>query len=90
MVGDLMRLDDRTPARRAFNEYLKVVRRPQGRPKLTWGRLVYNDIKQFSNLNVNFDNEFSCFRDLTDICADRQRWRKIVGHNVAVCNVNMF
>ena len=81
-VGHLLRLDERTPARQALNKYFVEVVRPVGRPKLTWVRSVFNDVKTYSDLEINFGSEFLMFRDLVTICADRIKWRKIVKHIV--------
>ena len=35
-LGHMMRLHPETPARNTFEEYLRKVKRPQGRPKTTW------------------------------------------------------
>ena len=40
----MQRLDDNTPARQALKEALRSVNKPQGRPKITWLKLVRNNL----------------------------------------------
>ena len=89
-LGHLTRLDERTPARLALKEYLKEVRRPPGRPKLTWVKLVINNLQKYSDLNLNYVSENSTFNELFILCADRQKWRSIVKHIVLQCATNMY
>ena len=62
----------------ALKKYLKEVRRPPGRPNLTWVKLVINNLQKYSNLNLNYVSENSTFNDLFILCADRQTWRSRV------------
>ena len=56
-LGHLLRLNVNTPARVALIEYLKEAPKPVGRPKLMWARLVYNNVGQYSDLDLNYNNE---------------------------------
>ena len=89
-VGHLARLNDNTPARAALREYLKDIPKPVGRPKSTWARLVYNNVQQYSGLDLNYNSEKSFFNDLIPICADRKKWRNIVKHIMLQCATNMY
>ena len=44
-LGHLMRLHPETPARLAFADYLRKVKRPKGRPQRTWMELIKHDLK---------------------------------------------
>ena len=85
-----MRLNDKTPARVALREYLKEITKPVGRPKLTWARLVYNNVRQYSGLDLNYNSEKSFFNDLFPTCADRKKWRNIVKHIMLQCGTDMY
>ena len=39
-----MHLHPETPARKTLKEYLRKVKRPQGRPKTTWVQTVRQDL----------------------------------------------
>ena len=89
-LGHLCRLNEKTPARKALDEYLKESRRPAGRPKLTWCKLVTENIEQYSNLQINFKSESSMFKDLIPICADRKRWKQTVKNIMLQSATDMF
>lgn len=76
-LGHLMRLDKRTPARRALQEYTNKGKRPQKRPKETWVSMIKKSLKN-SELNLNFKNDVELFSHLEHICEDRKNWRKFV------------
>ena len=50
----MVRLEEDTPARIAFKEYIREDKRPPRKPTLTWYKTVYEDIKNHSGLNINF------------------------------------
>ena len=47
-----MRLDEKTPARIALKEYLTPMRRPVGRPALTWLKQIETDLNA-TNVQLN-------------------------------------
>ena len=55
--GHLMRLSPDTPAQVALNLYLQKVKKPQGGVKQTWLGNIYKDIKENSNLDIDFKDE---------------------------------
>ena len=69
-----------TPARKALEEYLKPLKRPPGRPKLTWMSVIYTNLKTYSGLEgeVDFTNAQTMIQDLGMLCNDRKRWRTFV------------
>ena len=89
-LGHLIRLDEKTPARRALDEYLKESRKPTGRPKLTWGKLITKNIELYSDLIINNNSQISTFKDLIPICADRNRWRQTVKHIMLQSATDMY
>ena len=76
--GHMARLPEDTPARKAFNIYLEDARRPQGRPILTWYQTVYDDLKQNSNINIDFTNKSEATKSLIELCQERIEWKNIV------------
>ena len=66
-LGHLLRLDERTPARQALDEFIRKTKRPRGKPKLTWLKTVEKD------LNTTFDLDY-----LTTLASDRVAWRDLV------------
>ena len=45
-LGHLLRLPEDTPARKALAEYQRPVKKPRGKPKMTWVSLVLQKLKQ--------------------------------------------
>ena len=76
-LGHLLRLPDETPAKKAVNEYTKQIKRKVGRPRLTWFKQIYNDLKDKID-SINLKDEFSMIKDLDIICRDRKRWKSII------------
>ena len=70
-LGHLMRLHPETPARKALKEYLRKVKRPQGRPKTTWMQTVKQDL---SNIGIKLyrSNEAKTLNKLSDLTRDRK------------------
>ena len=53
-----MRLDEKTPARVALKEYLTPMRRPVGRPALTWLKQIETDLNATNvQLNLKFPEQ---------------------------------
>ena len=76
-LGHLLRLHETTPTRRALAEGIKKMKRPQGRPKDTWIKMIENYLKD-STLNINFKNDETMINDLIIHCSDRKGWRTFV------------
>ena len=66
--GHLMRLDENTPARKALKVALIKLKRPRGRPKLTWIELMRKQL-QANNLT---------WEEASDLAKDRKEWRDIL------------
>ena len=76
-LGHLLRLPVDTPARKALQEYIRPVKKKVGRPKTTWFRQIYDDLKG-NVVNVNFKDEYTMIKDLDIICKNRTVWNKII------------
>ena len=76
-LGHLLRLQETTPARRALAEAIQIKKRPPGRPKDTWIKMIRNYLKD-SNLQINFKNDETMINDLIVYCSDRKGWRHFV------------
>jgi sorting nexin-29 len=68
--GHLIRLDEKTPVKQAFEEALRYTKKPQGRPKPTWIALIKKDL-------YNIDPLMNLQR-AEEIAKDRIAWRKFV------------
>jgi hypothetical protein len=66
--GHLCRLPDNAPAKKALEEAQKPVRRPRGRPKMTWLAVVSNQLKDVG-LTI---------KEADALAQDRKTWAKIV------------
>ena len=69
-----MRLHPETPARQALVEFLRPVRRPQGRPIKTWFECVRNDLKDM-NIDIKNKKAEEVIRILEYHTHIRERWR---------------
>ena len=76
-LGHLFRLPDETPAKKSLYEYLKPIQKKIGRPKTTWFRQIFNDLKG-NIVNVNFKDEYKMINDLQHLCKDRKLWNEII------------
>ena len=76
-LGHLMRLHPETPARKALKEYLRKVKRPQGRPKTTWMQTVRQDLTSIG-IKLDLSKEAQTLKRLSDLTHDRKNWRGIV------------
>ena len=45
-LGHVMRLEDDTPAKQALQEFLKLVKKPRGRPTTTWLKKISSDLSE--------------------------------------------
>ena len=72
-----MRLHPETPARKALKEYLRKVKRPQGRPKTTWMQTVRQDLTSIG-IKLDLSKEEQTLKGLSDLTHDRKNWGGIV------------
>ena len=77
-LGHLLRLDRETPARKALKEACRDVKKVVGRHKRTWIELVRKDLDPEGRLSGVNDDQY--FEQLSEVCADRVRWRKLVNY----------
>ena len=80
-VGHLMRLHPETPARRAFTEYPRKIKRPKGRPQRTWLEPIKHALIAI-NVILDYNNPNQTIEQLTQMAYDINYWRTIVGHVV--------
>ncbi len=66
--GHLMRLPDTTPAKQSLREAERESKKPRGRPKLTWLKMIQ---KQLNELNIKY-------ADIEILTSDRNNWRQII------------
>ena len=59
-------MPDRTPAKLAFKEHLKISKGNRGRPKHTWIRQINEDLKLMNKTR----------KDLTENNYERSEWKK--------------
>ena len=84
-TGHLLRLDDKTPARKAFKEFNRKTTNNIGcGNKLTWKKLVNNNLSQIDK-NLSLDNA-----DITSLAEDREFWRKKVVRGITACPLRAF
>ena len=72
-----MRLHPETPARKALKEYLRNVKRPQGRPKITWIQTVRQDLAKVG-IKLDLSRGAQTFDTLSRLTRDRKNWCGIV------------
>ena len=72
-----MRLHPETPARKALKEYLRKVKRPQGRPKTTWMQTIRQDLACVG-IKLDLSKEAQTLNRLSELTQDRKNWRGIV------------
>ena len=78
-LGHVMRLDEKTLARVALKEYLTQMRRPVGRPALTWLKQIETDLNATNvQLNLSKDSPEQIIITLEKITKDRSNWRRII------------
>ena len=77
-LGHLLRLPENTPAKIALDRFIEKKQVPVGRPTSTWLKLVLNDIKKHSDINIGNDLQNN-IKNLTLICMDRKYWKTLVG-----------
>ena len=89
-LGHLLRLDQETPVRKALNEACRKVNKIAGRHKLTWIELVRKDIDDIDkNLVSNSAEDNVFFKKLSEVCADKIRWRKIIKDYIMLNTTDM-
>ena len=76
-LGHLLRLHPDTPARRALEEYLRLTKKPQGRPKLTWISLIKQDLRT-ARIELNLKEPQETLDTLCGLARDRNAWRDLV------------
>ena len=72
-----MRLDPETPARMSISEFLRPVKRPQGRPKKTWMEIVRSDPKGV-NIELDYKKPKEAIDKLVHHAQNREWWRGLV------------
>ena len=72
-----MRLHPETPARKALEEYLRKVKRPQGRPKTTWMQTIRQDLNSIG-IKLDLSKATKTLNRLLELTHDRKTWRSIV------------
>ena len=82
-----MRLHPETPARKALKEYLKKVKRPQVRPKMTWMQTVRQDLASIG-IKLDLSKEAKILNKLSDLTRGRKNWlgnvRRVVQYELRV------
>ena len=78
--GHLLRLPNETPAKQALRAALTPVKRPRGKPKLTWLGLIQKDLAKI-NIRVSLEN----LEDLIKLANERSRWYGLTG--LAMSNI---
>ena len=76
-LGHVMRLDPETPARMSISEFLRPVKRPQGRPKKTWMEIVRSDLKEV-NIELDYKKPKEAIDKLVHHAQNREWWRGLV------------
>ena len=76
-LGHLMRLNENTPARLAFEEFLRKGKKPKGRPPLTWPEIIRKDLAEI-NIKLDYNNPLQTIETLLKITQDRDQWRDLV------------
>ena len=78
-----MRLHPETPARKALKEYLRKVKRPQGRPKMTWMQTVRQDLASIE-IKLDLSKEAQTLKRLSDLTNWRGIVRRVVQYQLRV------
>ena len=75
LLGHIMRLHEQSPAAQAFSNALQPAKAKIGRPKLTWLKLITQDLINYLNIfpDPNFNN-------VKILCQNRDQWRTMVGN----------
>ena len=72
-LGHLMRLHPETPARKTLKEYLRKVKRPQGRTKMTWVQTVRQDLASIG-IKLDLSKEAQTLNRLYELTQNRKNW----------------
>ena len=70
-LGHLLRLPEETPAKQALREGLRKVKRPKGKPKLTWLGLITKELREIGH-NTDIDS-------LIETANERDVWKGLMG-----------
>ena len=73
----MTRLHPETPARNAFEEYLKKVKRPPGRPKTMWMQTIRQDLSKIG-IKLDLSNATETLNKLVELTQNRTDWSNIV------------
>ena len=72
-----MRLHPETLAIKAFEEYLRKLKRPQGRPKTTWMQTIRQDLNSIG-IKLDLSKATKTLDRLLELPHNRRNWRSIV------------
>jgi len=71
-LGHLFRMNENTPVRKALKFAKEEYQKPRGRPKLTWIKLVADQLEKEMEITWNQAEE---------LAQDRKNWRELVKNN---------
>ena len=72
-----MRLNPETSARKALEEYLRKVKRPQERPKTTWMQTIRKDLNSHE-IKLDPSKSTKTLDRLLELTHNKKNWRSIV------------
>ena len=72
-----MRLDETTPVRIALEEAIKPTVNKRGRPKVTWLKTIYEDLR-LGGVELKLNSTESTIEVLKDITKDRKLWKHFI------------
>ena len=81
----MMRLDENTPARRAFVEAIKVDCRKKRHHAVRWIDIIKKDLS-VANINLDFNKPHDTLLLLQRLTENRKNWKDII-HQVCETNV---
>ena len=76
-LGHLMHLHPETPARKALKDYLRKMKWPQGRPKMTWMQTGRQDLAS-AGIELDLSRGAQSLDKLSRLTHDRRNWHGIV------------
>ena len=74
-----MRLHPETPARKALEEYLRKVKRPRGRLKMTWMQTIRQNLNSIG-IKLDLSKATKTLNRLLEVTGNGENWRSIVKH----------
>lgn len=89
-LGHLLRLHKDTPARKALIEAYKETKAPRGKPRTTWLQTIFNDLLNFSTIQINKNQtykEIICI--LEPLANNRKEWNKMIHSMMLSRTTNM-